>query len=225
MRRSAYRIQQTAPLVLLLLICSTMVSAAVDGDWNLIFLTEAGDRPISVTLKSDGENVSGMVMNQEMKGTFRDGKLSMKLPEFYSDDAGFKADFSFEGLVDGNTITGTWHFAEYTGAMKGSLAVSKAAGGAVSGAWKFVLFTEAGDKPVQVNVVADGESVSGKTGEQAWVGTFKDGVLNIKAKDFYSPAAGFSADLTLTGKVNGKDLTGSWEFGEYSGSMKGTRIE
>ncbi len=220
------QILKSSSLLLLLTIYSGTLSAAVDGTWNLVFLTEAGDRPISMTLKSAGENVTTTVMNQEMTGTFRDGKLSMKLPEFYSDDAGFKAEFSFEGVVDGNTITGTWHFAEHTGEMKGTLAApGTAAAAGVSGMWSFVLATDVGDIPIQVNVLADGESVSGKTSDHVWAGTFKDGVLSIIAKDYYSPDAGFKADLHLTGKVSGKDLAGSWAFAEYNGPLKGTRGE
>lgn len=207
-------------------VTSSALFAGVDGTWNLVFVTDAGDRPISVTLKSDGENVSGPVMNQEMKGTFRDGKLSLKVPDFYSDDAGMKAEFSFEGVVSGDKIAGTWHFADYSGPMKGSLATSAApTGGDVNGVWNFVLITEVGDKPTQVNVAVNGETVSGKAGEQDVAGSYKDGVLSLTLKDFYSPDAGFKADLKLTGNVNGKALAGSWAFGEYSGPLKGTRGE
>lgn len=204
--------------------------AGVDGTWDLVFQTEAGDRPITLTLKSDGENVSGPVMNQEMKGTFRDGKLSLKIPDFYSPDAGMKAEFALEGVVSGDKIDGTWRFAEYTGPMKGSrtgsaTAATSAPGAGVNGVWDFVLITEAGDKPRQVDVRVDGETVAGKSGEQAVTGSFKDGVLTLVLKDFFSPDAGFKADLKLTGKVSGKELAGSWAFGEYSGPLKGVRGE
>lgn len=213
-------------LALCVFVTSSGLIAGVDGTWNLIFLTEAGERPISVTLKSDGEHVSGPVMNQEMRGTFRDGKLSLRVPDFYSDDAGMKADFSFEGVVSGDKIAGTWRFADYTGAMKGSLATAAAAaGGDVNGVWDFVLITEVGDKPMQMNVALNGETVSGKAGEQDVAGTYKNGALSLTLKDFYSPDAGFKADLKLTGNVNGKALAGSWVFGEYSGPLKGTRGE
>ncbi len=217
-------------LALCLFVMASGLLAGVDGTWDLVFQTEAGDRPITLTLKSDGENVSGPVMNQEMKGTFRDGKLSLKIPDFYSPDAGMKAEFALEGVVAGDKIDGTWRFGEYSGPMKGSRAASATAAASaldagVNGVWDFVLITEAGDKPRQVNVSVDGETVTGKSGEQAVTGSFKDGVLTIVLKDFFSSDAGFKADLKLTGKVSGKELAGSWTFGEYSGPLKGARGE
>lgn len=224
MLRSNHLSARWFALAFCVFITTSGLFAGVDGTWNLVFLTEAGERPISVTLKSDGENVSGPVMNQEMKGTFRDGKLSLRVPDFYSDDAGMKADFSFEGVVSGDKIAGTWRFADYTGEMKGSLA-SAADTGDVNGVWDFVLITEVGDKPMQMNVAVNGEMVSGKAGEQDIAGSYKEGVLSLTLKDFYSPDAGFKADLKLTGNVNGKALAGSWAFGEYNGPLKGTRGE
>lgn len=213
-------------LALLLFAISSGLFAGVDGNWDLVFQTEAGDRPVSLTFKTDGENVSAPMMNQELKGTFRDGKLSLKIPDFYSPDAGMKAEFSLEGVVTGEKIDGTWRFGEYSGPMKGSrLAAVSAAGADANGVWNFVLITEVGDKPRQVHVSVDGEAVTGKSEEQPVTGSFKDGVLTLILKEFYSPDAGFKADLTLTGKVSGKEIAGTWAFGEYSGPLKGARGE
>lgn len=213
-------------LALILIAASSGLLAGVDGTWNLVFLTEAGDRPVSITLKSDGENVSGPMMNQEMKGTFRDGKLSLKIPDFYSPEAGMKAEFALEGVVTGDKVAGTWRFGDYTGAMKGTLAASSTAEGSdVNGVWNFLLITEAGDKPRQVDIRVSGETVSGKSGELPVTGSFKDGVLTLVLKEFFSPDAGFAADLKLTGKVSGKQIAGSWSFGEYSGTLTGARGE
>lgn len=213
-------------LALLLFAISSGLFAGVDGNWDLVFQTEAGDRPVSLTFKTDGENVSAPMMNQELKGTFRDGKLSLKIPDFYSPDAGMKSEFSLEGVVTGEKIDGTWRFGEYSGPMKGARAAAASATGAdVNGTWDFMLITEAGDKPRQVNVRVDGEAVTGTSGEQPVTGSFKDGVLTLILKEFYSPDAGFKADLKLTGKVSGKVIAGTWAFGEYSGPLKGARGE
>lgn len=213
-------------LLSMLTVAATLLPAAsVDGTWNFVFITEVGDRPFSVTLKSDGETVSGPFMNQEMKGTYRDGKLMLKLADFYSPDAGMKADLAIEGVVNDGKIEGTWRFSEYSGPLKGALSAPAAASVDVNGLWNFVLITEVGDKAAQVSVKADGETVSGLAGEQAVSGSFKDGVLILVMKDFYSPDAGFKADLRLQGKVNGKEIAGSWSFGEYSGPLKGAKGE
>lgn len=227
MTSQIFRLVRPLMLALSLIGASTaLLAAGVDGTWNLLFMTEAGDRPVVITLKSDGENVSGPVMNQEMKGTFRDGKLSLKVADFYSPDAGVKADLSFEGIVAEGKIQGTWRFAEYSGPMKGELAGAAATANVnVNGVWNFLLITEVGDKPAQVTVTANGDTVSGTAGEQPVAGWFKDGVLSLTIKEFYAPEAGFKADLKLEGKVTGKEIAGTWSFAEYSGPLKGARGE
>jgi hypothetical protein len=227
MTRFNLHFPRTLALSLMVLIASAVLPAAgVDGTWNFVFITEVGDRPFAITLKSDGESVSGPFMNQEMKGTYRDGKLMLKLADFYSPDAGMKADLALEGVVTDGKIEGTWQFSEYSGPMKGSLSTATAAAAAdVNGLWNFVLITEIGDKPAQVNVKADGDTISGTAGEQAVTGSFKDGVLSLVLKEFYSPDAGFKADLKLQGKVTGKEIAGTWSFGEYSGPLKGAKGE
>ncbi|MDZ7637307.1 MAG: hypothetical protein U5J83_03495 [Bryobacterales bacterium] len=148
MTSQIFRLVRPLMLALSLIGASTaLLAAGVDGTWNLLFMTEAGDRPVVITLKSDGENVSGPVMNQEMKGTFRDGKLSLKVADFYSPDAGVKADLSFEGIVAEGKIQGTWRFAEYSGPMKGELAGAAATANVnVNGVWNFLLITEVGEQ-------------------------------------------------------------------------------
>lgn len=226
MTRFNLHFPRTLAISLLLLIASAILPAAgVDGTWNFVFVTEVGDRPFAITLKSDGETVSGPFMNQEMKGTYRDGKLTLKLADFYSPDAGMKADLAIEGVVTEGKIEGIWKFSEYSGPMKGALSGAADSAVDVSGLWNFVLITEVGDKPAQVNVKADGETVSGTAGPQAVTGSFKDGVLSLVLKEFYSPDAGFKADLKLQGKVSGKEIAGTWSFGEYSGPLKGAKGE
>lgn len=224
-RLHASSLRLLALLSVLTVAVTLLPAASVDGTWNFVFITEVGDRPFSVTLKSDGETVSGPFMNQEMKGTYRDGKLTLKLADFYSPDAGMKADLAIEGVVNDGKIEGTWRFSEYSGPLKGALSAPAAASVDVNGLWNFVLITEVGDKAAKVSVKADGETVSGLAGEQPVSGSFKDGVLILVMKDFYSPDAGFKADLRLQGKVNGKEIAGSWSFGEYSGPLKGAKGE
>ena len=211
-------------LALILIAAPSGLLAGVDGTWNWCF----SPKPVtgrSPSLKSDGENVSGPMMNQEMKGTFRDGKLSLRF-RFLFARSGMKAEFALEGVVTGDKVAGTWRFGDYTGAMKGTLAASSTAEGSdVNGVWNFLLITEAGDKPRQVDIRVSGETVSGKSGELPVTGSFKDGVLTLVLKEFFSPDAGFAADLKLTGKVSGKQIAGSWSFGEYSGTLTGARGE
>ena len=168
-----------------LLAMATIVPAAgVDGTWNMVFVTEVGDRPMQITLKSDGDTVSGPIMDQVMKGTFKDGKLILQLTDFYSPDAGFKANLSIEGLVKDGKLEGTWKFAEYSGPVKGTLGGATAAA-KVDGTWNLVLITEIGDKPAQVVLSSDGETVKGTFGEAAIAGTYRDGNLVLAKRSAF----------------------------------------
>lgn len=201
-------------------------AAEVDGAWTIVLNTEIGDRPMPITLKQQGEEVSGSLGEFLLKGSFRDGKLSLKAADFYAPEAGFKADLVLEGSVEGNAIAGRWSFGEYAGSMRGEKTGGTAAASAPnpSGTWDLVLITEVGDKPARITLQADGETVKGTAGEMSLAGTFREGALNLKIPDFYSPDAGFKADLNLQGKVEGDTLVqGRWTFAEYSGSLRGSR--
>jgi hypothetical protein len=105
--------------VLLLYTVSTLSAATVDGIWNLVLNTEIGERRLPIQLSTEGEEVSAKLGDIPLKGSFRDGKLSLEAKDFYVEEAGFKADLIIEGTVNGNTIDGRWKFAEYSGPIKG----------------------------------------------------------------------------------------------------------
>jgi len=213
-------IRPTGILVAMVVFAFLAPAADVAGAWNVVLITEIGDRPMPITLQQQGEEVSGSLGEFVLKGSFLDGKLSLKAADFYAPEAGFKADLVLQGTVDGDKITGNWSFGEYSGTMRG-----EKSGGVAnpSGTWDLVLLTEVGDKPARITLQVDGETVKGSAGEMALAGNFKEGTLHLKIADFYSPDAGFKADLGLQGKVDGDTLQGRWSFAEYSGSFRGSR--
>lgn len=208
--------------VLLLSGAVSLSAAGVEGAWNLVLLTEVGDRPMPLTLTQSGEEVSASMGDIPLKGSYRDGKLRLSAKDYYVAEAGFKADLVLEGDVAGDTISGRWTFAEYSGTLKGERASSAGAAKA-DGVWDIVFMTEVGDRPARITLRTNGEKVSGSMGEQSVEGTFRDGTLALKLPKFNSADAGFTADLALQGKVEGDSLQGRWTFGEYSGTAKGSR--
>ncbi|MCW5964297.1 MAG: hypothetical protein KIT83_09675 [Bryobacterales bacterium] len=202
-------------------------AAEVDGAWTLVLITEIGDRPMPITLKQQGEDVSGSLGEFQLNGTFREGTLRLKAADFYAPEAGFKADLVLQGTVEGSKISGDWSYGEYSGALRGEKTAVAASAANPNGTWDLVLNTEVGDKPARLLLKTDGEAVTGQIAESnlQLAGTFREGTLAVKIPDFYSPDAGFKADLSIQGKIEGDSIVGGrWNFAEYSGSLRGSRI-
>jgi hypothetical protein len=201
------------------------LAADVAGTWNMVLLTEIGDRPLPIEVQQNGDAVTGTLGEFKLQGSMQGNKLTLKAADFYAPEAGFKAELMLEGTVEGNKITGNWRFAEYSGALRGEKAGGSSASAATlpDGTWNLVLYTEIGDKPAEITLQTEGEIVKGSASGQPIVGTFRDGALSLKLADFYSPDAGFKADLGIQGKVDGDTLQGRWSFAEYSGTLRGTR--
>ena len=98
----------------------------------------------------------------------------------------------------------------------------------LDGSWRLIFDTEAGERVGIMDLKANGSEVTGKfRAEEATdgievQGTFSDGELSFSFP-FYSPDAGYEADLSLKAKVDGSKLTGSWEFDGHTGSLTGAK--
>lgn len=88
---------------------------AVDGTWNLTLKTPMGDRPVTVTLTTDGNDLSGKFQAPQGDQEFEDGTAS-------GDEATWSTMFNgamgemkldFVGKVDGDTMDGTVQFGSF----------------------------------------------------------------------------------------------------------------
>jgi hypothetical protein len=94
----------------------------------------------------------------------------------------------------------------------------------VSGAWAFVMNTDGGDRNATAMLKVDGKNVTGTWDEKTQVkGTFADGVLDLSFP-LDSPEAG-SGTLAIKAKLANGELTGTWAFQTYSGTLKATRAK
>ncbi len=92
------------------------------------------------------------------------------------------------------------------------------------GKWHIVLDTPGGDRELDADLkVSDGQ-VTGKWGTADVAGTFKDGKLNLDFP-FTSEEVGATAKFKVAGTLDGDSITGTWEFTEYNGTLKGTRTK
>jgi hypothetical protein len=93
----------------------------------------------------------------------------------------------------------------------------------VSGAWAFVLNTDGGDRNMNATFKVNGKAVTGTWAEKTEVqGTFADGALELSFP-FDSPEAG-SGTLAIKAKLASDELSGTWSFQQYSGTLKATRV-
>jgi hypothetical protein len=126
-------------------------------------------------------------------------------------------------LVEGHVAKFLFAAVAMMGMLLGNQAATAQQSG-IDGKWHFVLDTPGGDREREATFAVDADGkVSGKFGEAAVAGTFKDGQL---ALDFQvtSEESGETAAMKLTGKVDESGaLVGTWEFSSYSGSYKATR--
>jgi hypothetical protein len=100
---------------------------------------------------------------------------------------------------------------------------SIASTGDVSGKWQFVVTTPGGDLQANAEFKLDGKKVSGTFDSTPVDGTFADGKLDLSfAYDAESKGAG-KGTMKINGDLSGDELSGKWEFGEYSGTFKATR--
>jgi len=112
-----------AGIGLLLLAVAAPVSRAaaaadITGKWQFVLNTEGGDRTAAATFQVDGNKVSGKWgdANADVAGTFTDGALDLAFP-YNSDEAG-PGTLKLKGKLEGDALTGTWEFQEYSGTFK-----------------------------------------------------------------------------------------------------------
>lgn len=95
--------------------------------------------------------------------------------------------------------------------------------GAIDGKWHFTLDTPGGDRDIDSELAVDKDgNVTGKFGTFAVAGTFQDGKLNLSFT-ITAEETGETGPMKMTGKLDGADITGDWEFSSYSGTFKASR--
>lgn len=105
-------------------------------------------------------------------------------------------------------------------ALAAALAVAAIlqAASAIDGKWQFNLQTDGGPREAAVEMKTDGELVSGTWDTTELKGTFKDGKLALSFP-LASSEAGITADLVIDGTLEADALTGTWKFGQYTGTF------
>src|SRR6185295_10299406 len=157
-------------LAALLFAAPTFAQTSVAGDWNLTIQSPTGTRTVPLTLKQDGEKVTGMFKGPQgelpVEGTLVGSELKFA---FAIPIQGQSLDISMTGKVEGEAVNGTAQFGgfgEGPFSMKRPEKTVEAAiptttdppvpAGLAGGKWDVTLKTPGGDFPAIANFTEDG---------------------------------------------------------------------
>ncbi len=206
-------------LLLLVLAISApqLFAESLNGNWAIVLNTEDGNREASVTFQLNDEVVTGKWGPFDVKGRFVANTLNLKFP-ITVPDQGMKGDLKIIASLDGDKLTGKWEFEGYSGTLKGT----QAQVADLTGPWQFIFDTEGGERRIPATFQVDGERVAGKMGAADVKGTATARMLDLKFP-FTSEESGTTADLTIKGKLEADQLSGTWEFDSHRGTWKASR--
>jgi hypothetical protein len=211
----------------------------VSGEWEVTINSPQGANTSRVTLKQDGEKVSGLFKSPAGELPFEGGTLTGNELKFVFtvNFQGNPLPITLTGKVDGGAITGKadfggfaegdWSGKKVDGATAAAAApaaaaptdptapaATKAAGSGVSGKWDLIIKTQMGDLPAAAEFVDAGGKITGTlTGPQGPIsiaGTFDGNVLKL---EFTAPTPNGDIPITMTGDVSGDEIAGKADFG------------
>jgi hypothetical protein len=223
--------------VLLSIAAPALAQTNVTGDWDLTIQSPQGANTIRVTLKQDGEKLSGVLKSRMGELPFEGGtmtgddvKFSFTVPV-----QGMQLEITLNGKVEGSAIAGKAQFGgfgegdwtakrvEATTAASDAAPATPAApaapatpavSGGMSGHWDVTVKTQMGDVPVTADIVDNDGKITGTiTGPQGAVdvGGTRDGTT-VKL-EFTAKTPQGDIPITMTGDLNGDSISGKAEFG------------
>jgi hypothetical protein len=206
------------------------------GTWDVSFTTPNGPMTVALTLKKDGEKLSGTIAGPQgevaIEGTQKEAAVAIN---FTAQTPNGPFDIAMTGNQAGDGIVGTIDFggqgqSEWTGKRRGvgatpaAAAPAPAAGGAtaqadkidVTGAWALQLDIGGNAATPSVTFKQDGEKLTGTyfsqlLGEQPLTGTVKGSAI---AFGFMASFDGNSVQVTYTGTVEKDAIKGTVTFGD-----------
>jgi len=234
-----------AVLFVALLTAPAFAQANLTGDWDVTIQSPQGANTVKVTLKQDGDKVSGLFKSPMGELPFTGGTLTgddLKFA-FTVPVQGQPLEITLTGKVAGDTISGK---AEFGGFGEGDWTAKRAAAetaakpaaapaapaaaassGGASGQWDLVFKTPNGDFPASVTLAEDSGKLTGtissQLGDVPVTGTLTGKTLKL---DFTMTTPQGAMPVTITGDIdadaipNGKaDVTGMGIM-EWTGKRK-----
>src|SRR4051794_13444644 len=97
---------------------SPLVAAdtGIAGKWHFVLETEGGTRTIDPVFEVSGNQVSGKWENDNVHGTYKDGKLALDFPVNSSE--GGQGRLTITGTLTNGVLSGDWMFESHGGTFK-----------------------------------------------------------------------------------------------------------
>jgi hypothetical protein len=220
----------------LLAAASAFAQTSVAGDWDVTITSPQGANTVRVTLKQDGEKVTGIFRSPQGELPFEGGTLT-------GDEIKFAFSVPFQGApllitltgkVDGANVTGK---ADFGGFAEGDWTAKRAEGAAaavpaaaagtataattaaatgsgLSGKWEVTLKTQMGDVPATAEFTDASGTITGTligpAGAMDVTGTFDGSLVKIS---FTARTPNGDIPVTMTGDVTGDSIAGKADFG------------
>jgi hypothetical protein len=198
------------------------------GDWEITLNTPQGPFPARLSLKQEGEKLTGKIKSQlgetPLEGSVKDKAIKFSYTIKFQDQ-----DFiiTLTGNLDGDALKGDADFGGFAqgdwNAKRGSAAAASGAAPApaaqspvdksgdktdVTGAWSVTVETEAGSGNPSFTFKQEGEKLTGKYkglfGESDLTGTVKGDKIEFSFK----VSGQIEGTLTYTGTTDGKTMKG-----------------
>jgi hypothetical protein len=216
------------------------------GTWDVTFTTPNGPMSVALTLKKDGEKLTGTIAGPQgevaVQGTQKDKAVAVNFSVQTPNGA---LAIAMNGNQDGDGINGTMDFggqgqSEWTGKRRGGNGAATAAAPAqadkppaqadkldVTGVWAFQI--EIGGNATGTPTVTfkqEGEKLSGTyssqvVGEQQLTGTIKGNAISF---GFTASFDGNAVKVTYTGTAEKDTMKGTVTFGDLGeGNWSGKR--
>src|SRR5262245_45105287 len=218
-------------LAALLFAVPTFAQTTVAGDWELTIQSPTGTRSVPLTLKQEGETVTGMFKGPQgelpVKGTLVGDDLKF---DFSIPIQGSSIDISMSGKVANDAVSGTAQFGGFgegpftmkrpdkaaaapttadaaTAAATPTTTEPPTPAGLAGGKWDVTIKTPGGDFPATANFTEEGGKLTGTFGSQ--MGEVPvTGTIEGKALKLTMMAKTPQGDLTieLSGDVDGDSI-------------------
>jgi len=225
----------TALAAVILFAATTPVPAAAQSDaagiWDVSFTTPNGPMTAALTLKKDGEKLSGSIAGPQgevaVAGTQKEKAIVVNF-SVQTPNGPFA--IVMNGNQDGDAIAGTMDFggqgqADWTGKRRAAQAAAAsvpAGGGAqdqpadVAGAWALQIDLGGNAGTPSVTFKQDGEKLTGTyssqvVGEHPITGTIKGNAISF---GFEASFEGNAVKVTYSGTVDKDTMKGSVKFGD-----------
>jgi hypothetical protein len=229
-------------LIAALVLTGTGYAQAIDaaGTWDVNLTTPNGPMTVALTLKKDGEKLSGTIAGPQgevaVQGTQKEKAVNVN---FTVQTPNGPFAIAMAGSQDGNAIAGTIDFggqgqSEWTAKRRAGGAAlaaapaqeSKADTVDVSGAWALQIDLGGTTGTPTATFKQDGEKLTGTyssqvLGEQQLTGTIKGNDIEF---GFTASFEGNAVKVTYTGKVEKDTMKGTVAFGDLgSGTFTGKK--